>query len=132
MTLGGGSRPRPPTPLAVLRPTEGTAGLPRVFLADEELRVHEHAGRIYVVTVHHRVTRALLPRALAGIWSAPSWRQPWGLVTSNPLHRVVITSMGIAYRMVSRFVVTAHETLDDAVRTERALVEQALAERRPF
>jgi hypothetical protein len=116
-----------------------------------------------VITVHVRLTRSVLARALQFIWHRQSWRQPWGLVvelpegttydsdvrkhemppddkravgtaviTASPVYRMVISSVGIAYRAVSRFVVSAHVEVADGIAAQRALVEQAEAEGRRY
>jgi hypothetical protein len=164
------TRLRPPTPsaspaAAAAAPPPGQAPVSgsQLLQSDGEMRVTEHAGRIFVITVHVRLTRGLLARALQIIWRRSSWRQPWGLVvelpegttydsdvrkhemppddrravgtaviTSNPVHRMVISSIGIAYRAVSRFVISAHSSLADGISAQRALVVQAEADNRRY
>jgi hypothetical protein len=129
---------------------------------NKDMRVEAVAGRIYVVHVLQHLTFDVMAAALKVIWASPGWRQPWGLViamggstydgdirkhsvppdhqravgtaifTTNPMHRVVIKAIGIGYSMVSRFVLTSHETLASAIAKQREEVQKAELERRPF
>jgi hypothetical protein len=54
------------------------------------------------------------------------------LVSSNQFHRIVIKSIGIAYGAVSRFHLTAHETLEEGIATQLEQVTKAEAKKRPF
>ena len=133
------------------------------MFGDAEMELVEVSGRVYVVHVLRHLTRGLLARALATIWAAPSWRQPWGLVlvmrdgvtydgdvrkhemppddrravgtavvTASQLHRMVINSVGLGYRTMSRFVVSAHDTLEAAIEAQSKLVVSVEAARRRF
>jgi hypothetical protein len=52
----------------------------RVLAENDEMRVEELTGRIYVVRVFRCVSRGVLAAALKVIWASPRWHQPWGLV----------------------------------------------------
>jgi hypothetical protein len=54
------------------------------------------------------------------------------VVTTKQMHRMVIKSIGIGYSLVSRFVMSAHENLEEAVAFQRDAVLKAVAEGRPF
>jgi hypothetical protein len=54
------------------------------------------------------------------------------VVTNKQLHRAVIGAMGIAFKMVSGFYLSAHGVLGDAVAAQRELITKAEARGKPF
>jgi hypothetical protein len=52
----------------------------RVLLEDTVMRLTQLPGRIYVIDVFRNLSRDVVSKALEGVWGAPGWRQPWGLV----------------------------------------------------
>lgn len=133
------------------------------LLDDAEMLVEEMMGRIYVVHVHHNVSKALLARALQVVWASPRWKQPWGLVihieeqatydgdvrqhemppndkravgtavvTRKQLHRAIIQAIGLGYRMVSSFYLSAHDTVEQGVEAQRFHVERAERAHKPY
>jgi len=54
------------------------------------------------------------------------------IVTSSQLRRMVIKSIGLGYAAVSKYVMTAHDTLDPAVATQRDAVLVARSQHRTF
>ena len=47
---------------------------------NDAMFVEEVIGRVYVVHVHHHLSKQLMAEALGIIWASPRWKQPWGLV----------------------------------------------------
>jgi hypothetical protein len=54
------------------------------------------------------------------------------IVSNNQLHRVVVKSAGLGYGMVSRFILTAHATLEQGIEAEREKVRIAEILKRPY
>jgi hypothetical protein len=54
------------------------------------------------------------------------------VVTSRQGYRMVIKSIGIGFAMVSRFALSAHETLEEGIEAQRAAVARAEAKGRTY
>jgi hypothetical protein len=54
------------------------------------------------------------------------------VVSGKPVYRTVVNSVGLGYRMVHRFMLSAHATVDEAAETQRMLVLKADASGRPY